>query len=225
MVGHELVRCWSDVSQMLVNKLRCWSDVGQLLVRCWSDVGLILVRCWSLWLDVAGCKCQNQLTALAAMGYAMKLDLDSALNNVKGSTKIATFRRYYTDIEEKLSQGVTHEQMVAALNEAGFDINFDSFRTCLYRCRRERANQPQGKEKVVRPDGHSQERERAVGKPPEPAEESESLSDRPSAESQDEGDVPTGRKGLEEILAARSRDDYGSDKMTRRKSLLRKKST
>jgi len=73
----------------------------------------------------------------------MVIDVDEnklkrAINEVTGGTKAAKLRRVMPEIEEKLEQGVRHEEIVAALHTGGLDVTLETFRKTLYRYRAQR---------------------------------------------------------------------------------------
>ncbi len=61
--------------------------------------------------------------------------LKTAISKLTGSTAAAKLRQVMPEIDEKIEQGVRHEEIVAALHEGGIEVNLEIFRKNLYRYR------------------------------------------------------------------------------------------
>ncbi|XDJ36620.1 MAG: hypothetical protein V3Q69_13870 (plasmid) [Burkholderia sp.] len=88
--------------------------------------------------------------------------LKAAIAKLTGSTVAAKLRQVMPEIDEKVEQGVQHEDIVAALREGGIEVNIETFRKNLYRYRAKlraaggnarRANQPSRRTAICRPGG------------------------------------------------------------------------
>lgn len=63
-------------------------------------------------------------------------DLKLALANLGAKTKTARLRALMPAIEAKLAEGVRHAEIVAALNQQGFDLTEKTYRNYLHRQRK-----------------------------------------------------------------------------------------
>ena len=73
----------------------------------------------------------------------MTNDLKASIKGLSGQKKFAKLRAIMPEIEQKLAEGVTHEDIVRALYNAGFDIALPTFRMYLYRYRRIQKSPPE----------------------------------------------------------------------------------
>lgn len=71
---------------------------------------------------------------LAAVLHALATD-------TKGRPETARLRDVFDDVEIALGAGVTHAAVLQALHDQGFRMGMASFRSALYRIRKERADQ------------------------------------------------------------------------------------
>jgi hypothetical protein len=62
-------------------------------------------------------------------------DLKTIINEMSGTTVAAKLRGLMPDIDRKIKEGVTHQEMVQALRRAGLEITLGNFRMNLYRYR------------------------------------------------------------------------------------------
>ncbi|WP_017162192.1 hypothetical protein ACE15N_22975 (plasmid) [Xanthomonas campestris pv. passiflorae] len=140
--------------------------------------------------------------------------LKQSITELTGGTKAAKLRRVMPEIEEKLDQGVRHEEIVAALHAGGLDVTLETFRKTLYRYRAQRAGGTmKTPPKVVRAttaDGNPQVRADAP---------TEDLTADDAA-----GDAPTSTS-FDDALDRRKRDQVGESYLTRRKPIIGKKRT
>lgn len=65
-----------------------------------------------------------------------RLDARSLLEGLQATTLAARLRPLWPVIEERLAAGVSHEAVVAVLNEAGMAVTLGTFRKNLYRTRK-----------------------------------------------------------------------------------------
>ncbi len=65
-----------------------------------------------------------------------RLDPKTLLEGLQATTLAARLRPLWPVIEERLAAGVSHEAVVAALNEAGMAVTLGTFRKNLYRTRK-----------------------------------------------------------------------------------------
>jgi hypothetical protein len=63
-------------------------------------------------------------------------ELKAIIEAIPGKTLAAKLRRVMPEIDRRVREGVMHEEIVQALNEHGFDLNLNTFRSYLYRYRR-----------------------------------------------------------------------------------------
>jgi len=63
-------------------------------------------------------------------------ELKAIIEAIPGKTLAAKLRRVMPEIDRRVREGVMHEEIVKALNEHGFDLNLNTFRSYLYRYRR-----------------------------------------------------------------------------------------
>tara|TARA_R110002111_G_scaffold115634_13_gene176623 strand:+ start:3377 stop:3739 length:363 start_codon:yes stop_codon:yes gene_type:complete len=67
--------------------------------------------------------------------------LGKAIKSAKRPTA-SKFMDVLSSVEQSISSGVAHEEIVAILNENGFDLTLKSFRNALYRARQKVKNKP-----------------------------------------------------------------------------------
>ncbi|CAZ15869.1 hypothetical protein XACN24_15835 (plasmid) [Xanthomonas albilineans] len=145
----------------------------------------------------------------------MDVDVDKLkqqITDLTGGTKAAKLRRVMPEIEEKLDQGVRHEEIVAALAAGGLDVTLETFRKTLYRHRAQKARDarqtpPKTARTTTRADGNPQVRVKA--------QEDSTDDDAP-----DDATTPS----FDDALDRRKRDEVGESYMTRRKPIIGKKS-
>ena len=65
-----------------------------------------------------------------------RLDPKTLLEGLQATTLAARLRPLWPVIEERLAAGVSHEAVVAALNEADMAVTLGTFRKNLYRTRK-----------------------------------------------------------------------------------------
>lgn len=58
------------------------------------------------------------------------------IDAVPGRTVAARLRRIMPDIDRRVREGVQHDDIIAVLNANGFNLNLNTFRSCLYRYRK-----------------------------------------------------------------------------------------
>ncbi len=63
-------------------------------------------------------------------------DLKTLINSLTGTSTASRLRKVMPEIEQKLGEGVKHEEIILALAEAGLVISMATFRGNLYRYRR-----------------------------------------------------------------------------------------
>lgn len=63
--------------------------------------------------------------------------LKTKINSLTVKSKSAKLKSIMPEIDRKVTEGVSHEDIVEALREEGFIISLPTFRTNLYRYRRE----------------------------------------------------------------------------------------
>jgi hypothetical protein len=70
---------------------------------------------------------------------AIKLndDLVSKIKSLRPSGTKSELKKLLPEIDLKIREGVSHEDIVATLYSAGIDININTFRSALYRYRKE----------------------------------------------------------------------------------------
>jgi hypothetical protein len=61
--------------------------------------------------------------------------LKATIGRLTGSTAAARLRQVMPEIDQKVTEGVRHEQILAALREEGIDVSLETFRKNLYRYR------------------------------------------------------------------------------------------
>lgn len=69
-------------------------------------------------------------------------DLKLALDKLSATTKAARLRALMPLIEAKRAQGVRHAEIVAALNERGFELTEETYRNYLHRQRKRQRKSP-----------------------------------------------------------------------------------
>ncbi|MCT8308714.1 hypothetical protein NYQ51_16960 [Xanthomonas translucens pv. translucens] len=139
--------------------------------------------------------------------------LKQSLTELTGGTKAAKLRRVMPEIEEKLDQGVRHEEIVAALAAGGLDVTLETFRKTLYRYRAQHAGgAKQTPPKAIRAT-------RADGNPQAPADAPQEDSTADAAEDA----APT--TSFDDAIDRIKRDEVGESYMTRRKPIIGKKRT
>jgi hypothetical protein len=74
-------------------------------------------------------------TGLAAALHALATD-------TKGRPETARLRDVFCDVEAALAAGVSHAAVLQALHDQGYKMTMASFRSALYRIRKERAGKP-----------------------------------------------------------------------------------
>lgn len=62
--------------------------------------------------------------------------LKHLIDTVPGRTVAARLRRIMPDIDRRVQEGIQHDDIIAALNANGFNLNLNTFRSCLYRYRK-----------------------------------------------------------------------------------------
>lgn len=78
------------------------------------------------------------LVAIETVGGMDVSDLlKSKINSLTVKSKSAKLKSIMPEIDRKVSEGVSHEAIIAALAEEGFIVSMPTFRTNLYRYRRE----------------------------------------------------------------------------------------
>ncbi|RBG50927.1 hypothetical protein BRM42_22065 [Xanthomonas oryzae pv. oryzae] len=137
--------------------------------------------------------------------------LKQSITELTGGTKAAKLRRVMPEIEEKLDQGVRHEEIVAALHAGGLEVTLETFRKTLYRYRAQRASgtkeTPPKAVRATTADGNPQVR-----------------ADAPTEADDTAGDAPT-PTSFDDALDRRKRDQVGESYLTRRKPIIGKKRT
>ncbi|KHL55230.1 hypothetical protein LN565_14935 [Xanthomonas euvesicatoria pv. euvesicatoria] len=140
--------------------------------------------------------------------------LKQSITELTGGTKAAKLRRVMPEIEEKLDQGVRHEEIVAALHAGGLDVTLETFRKTLYRYRAQRAGgtkeTPPKAVRATTADGNSLARTYA---PQEDLTADEAADETPTSTS------------FDDALDRRKRDQVGESYLTRRKPIIGKKRT
>lgn len=68
--------------------------------------------------------------------------LHALATDSKGRPETARLRDVFSDVEAALSAGVSHAAVLKALHDQGYTMNMASFRSALYRIRKERAGKP-----------------------------------------------------------------------------------
>ena len=63
-------------------------------------------------------------------------DLREVIAGVQGRTLASKLRQLMPAIDQKVREGVGHEDLIQALNEQGFSLNLNTFRSNLYRWRK-----------------------------------------------------------------------------------------
>ncbi len=63
-------------------------------------------------------------------------DLKSRVLGIEGKTLAARLRRLMPDIDAQVRAGIRHEEIIEALKAGGVDLNLNTFRSYLYRYRR-----------------------------------------------------------------------------------------
>lgn len=63
-------------------------------------------------------------------------DLREVIAKVQGRTLASKLRQLMPAIDEKVREGVGHEDLIEALNAQGFSLNLNTFRSNLYRWRK-----------------------------------------------------------------------------------------
>lgn len=71
----------------------------------------------------------------------MSEDLRTRINALSGRTTAAKLRAIMEDIDRKVREGVSHEDIVQTLRESGLEISLATFRGNLYRYRRSLASE------------------------------------------------------------------------------------
>lgn len=66
-------------------------------------------------------------------------DLREVIAAVQGRTLASKLRQLMPAIDQKVREGVGHEDLIAALNAQGFSLNLNTFRSNLYRWRKSQA--------------------------------------------------------------------------------------
>ena len=72
------------------------------------------------------------------------MEIKNTLQQLKAGRKAKRLRSLWPTIEEKLAEGVSHAAVLATLNEGGFDLTERTYKSYLYRFRKQRrANERQ----------------------------------------------------------------------------------
>lgn len=132
------------------------------------------------------------------------------IETIEVKTQAARLRAIMPDILRRIDEGVSHEQIVEALNRGGqFDLNLGTFRKYLYRYRKKLRQQPKsGKpavETAARTNGNLS---------------SELVQDSDDETQGDE--TKTDSEKLAEVLSARNRDTLGDNYLNRSRPILGK---
>lgn len=133
-------------------------------------------------------------------------ELKEVIAGIPGTTLAAKLRPLWADIERRISEGVTHEAIVQALNENGFNLSLETFRKNLYRNRAR-----------VQKNGTAPE---PINREPKPVVVADGNSQLAEAEQEEED--ATGTPSLEDILDPRKRDKLGESYLNRKKPILKK---
>lgn len=134
------------------------------------------------------------------------MDIDrikKAIAELSGSRVSAKLRQVMPDIEQKVQDGVPHEEIVAALQEAGIDVSLETFRKNLYRYRAK-----------LRQAGRATPRRESAA-----PTNGNSSADNPR---EDDPPAPGSDDQFEATLDPKSRDALGEKYLARRPNLLGK---
>lgn len=128
--------------------------------------------------------------------------LKKLIEGIPGKTLAAKLRQIMPEIDGRVREGVQHQEIIEALNENGFDLNLNTFRSYLYRYR-----------KKVRES-------RRVSEPPESDQKADG---NPSGE-ESGAETPHGEKAqeasLEDILDSTKRDEISEKYMSRKRPIF-----
>lgn len=73
------------------------------------------------------------------------MTLEAALQGLKINRKAKRLQRLWPTIEAKLAEGVSHCEILALLNDSGFDLTERTYKSYLYRYRKRRRTTGQGR--------------------------------------------------------------------------------
>ncbi len=85
-----------------------------------------------------------------------RLDPKTLLEGLQATTLAARLRPLWPVIEERLAAGVSHEAVVAALNEAGMAVTLGTFRKNLYRTRKGQTDRQSEKRALLLSDSRDE---------------------------------------------------------------------
>lgn len=131
--------------------------------------------------------------------------LKGLIEGIPGKTLAAKLRFLMPEIDRRVREGVQHEEIVETLNTHGFDVNLNTFRSYLYRYRKQlRAGEgnPKPTKSTTTANGNS---------PVEVAGEDNELPDDVSP-------------SLADALDARKRDQLGDKYLSRQRPIFNKRS-
>lgn len=131
--------------------------------------------------------------------------LKALIDSIPGRTVAASLRRIMPEIDRRVRDGVRHEDIVAALNANGFALNLNTFRSNLYRYRKQHRTQ--------------------TGQPasePAPKATPDSVQASADADTPGTGTHWNARPALEAVLDARKRGETGDAYLGRSRPLFRK---
>ncbi|WP_050453546.1 hypothetical protein [Candidatus Burkholderia verschuerenii] len=129
--------------------------------------------------------------------------LKEAIAGLTGSTAAAKLRQVMPEIDRKVQDGVRHEEIVAALAEAGIEVKLETLRKNLYRYRA---------------------KNRAVGVTSPPSRPASVTNGNSSAseDSEDQTPAPVAENQFEDALDPKKRDAIGEKYLGKSRPLFGK---
>lgn len=79
------------------------------------------------------------------------------IEGIPGKTLAAKLRTIMPEIDRRIREGVQHDEILAALNQNGFDLNLNTFRSNLYRYRKKMRSEPKSPAKETDANGNLQQ--------------------------------------------------------------------
>ncbi|ELA9292957.1 hypothetical protein QUO15_004419 [Vibrio parahaemolyticus] len=146
--------------------------------------------------------------------------LKELIKSIPGKTLAAKLRTVMPEIDARVRSGVQHQEIIETLNEQGFDINLNTFRSYLYRYRK-KVNQ--GKAEKVDCTNHN---ESGLHKPEsEPPSEANNTDGNLSVEDGGNGgNQKAETTEFNDLLDGQKRDAFSEKYMNMRKPISHKRS-
>lgn len=145
--------------------------------------------------------------------------LKSLIQGIPGKTLAAKLRTIMPEIDRRVREGVQHQEIIDALNEQGFDINLNTFRSYLYRYRK-KVSQEGGKEV----DCTNQGLRNPEAEPPEPASTTDGNSSVEDSGEEIPQDDDAQTSSFDDLFDSQKRDAFSDKYMSQRRPISTKRS-